>query len=158
MMEAWAGDVDELQVFVEIDPDQPWIPLATFGENTPSWTRRTIDLPRHEGSVRLVFAGTANYGYGVHIDSIQVTGSKPVCAPGTLVSPTCSRPWCSVAWTHREGYTYRVLAASSVEGPFEVVAEGLTTTQEVDAVSVSDNNQHRVRFFRIEEVPAGASP
>jgi len=71
---AWGGDIDELKVYYKTSPTGNWILLNAYSTNITSWTLTTINLPNPSATYFIAFEGIANYGYGVSIDDISVTG------------------------------------------------------------------------------------
>jgi len=72
-MQNWEGDQDELRVYVKIGVAGPWQLLATYTDDVPAWTARTLALPNPGPTYYIAFEGTAQYGYGVCIDDVTVT-------------------------------------------------------------------------------------
>jgi hypothetical protein len=48
--------------------------LATYTTNTPTWTKRSIPLPNVNSTYYIGFLGEANWGYGLCIDDVIVSG------------------------------------------------------------------------------------
>ncbi len=65
---------DELRVYCKKAAKKPWIKLGEFTANTPSWTKRTVQIPDSllTDSVYVAFEGTTHRGHGVCIDSIYI--------------------------------------------------------------------------------------
>jgi len=72
-MEAWATDQDELRVYCKNAPTAPWTLLATYTENTPVWTQRSVMLPNPTATYYLAFEGNARMGFGICLDDIQIS-------------------------------------------------------------------------------------
>ena len=72
---SWAGDQDELNVYYKDSPSGAWTLLESYTTDVATWTQRTISLPNTSSTYYIAFEGIANYGYGVCIDDVQVTGS-----------------------------------------------------------------------------------
>jgi len=76
-MEEWKDDQDLLTVYYRISASNDWVVLQSYYGNTPDWTERTIPLPNLTSTYYIAFEGVANYGYGVCIDDVYVTGDLP---------------------------------------------------------------------------------
>ena len=64
---------DELRVYVRSSVTADWTLLATYTNNVPEWTLRTLDLPNPSTNYFLAFEGTSRFGHGVCIDNVRVT-------------------------------------------------------------------------------------
>jgi len=80
----WDPDQDELRVYYKTSAAGAWALLATYTANITSWTQETISLPNPTSTYFIAFQGTENYGYGVCLDDISITGTAPVLS----VSPS----------------------------------------------------------------------
>lgn len=83
----WGGDQDELNVYYRVGESGAWQLLASYNEDTPDWTQRTVILPEAGGDIYIAFEGLARYGYGVCIDDISVTGLSEMTYP-VVIAPT----------------------------------------------------------------------
>ncbi|MCD6330150.1 MAG: carboxypeptidase regulatory-like domain-containing protein, partial [Candidatus Cloacimonetes bacterium] len=81
----WVGDQDELNVYYKNSPTGTWTLLESYTTDVSTWTQRTISLPNTSSTYYIAFEGIANYGYGVCIDDVQVTGTS---GPGPGPGPT----------------------------------------------------------------------
>lgn len=88
-MQEWAGDQDYLSVYYQAAPDQDWILLAHYSNTVSAWTQRTLTLPMPGSASRIGFDGFANYGYGVCVDDVQVSGESRL-TPAVIRWPTAS--------------------------------------------------------------------
>jgi hypothetical protein len=73
-MQAYVGAQDVLRVFYRAAPTDGWAPLETYSANVSSWTQKELVLPSPSGTYQIAFEGEVNYGYGVNIDDVEVTG------------------------------------------------------------------------------------
>jgi hypothetical protein len=72
---------DELSVYYRVGTDGNWILLTTYIQPTPNyWVKRQILLPDSvaQDNVYLGFQGTAQYGWGVCLDSIVLYESEKI--------------------------------------------------------------------------------
>ena len=107
-MEEWQGDQDELAVYYKTSASGPWTMLWSYAASVPSWTERSITLPNPSSDYYVCFQGTANWGYGVCIDDVLITGetdvtptpagptATPTITPtstGNTPTPTPYAPW-----------------------------------------------------------------
>jgi len=95
-MEEWCYygtcDQDELSVYYRTSGSGSWNLLTHYDTSLPSWTERTVDLPNPSNDYYICFQGTANYGYGICVDDLLVTGEAgaPVTPTPTTLEPTPS--------------------------------------------------------------------
>ena len=66
------GDQDQLRVYARSAPEDAWTLLATYTDNVPEWTRRTLVLPNPTSTYQIAFEGNARYGAGVCLDDIRI--------------------------------------------------------------------------------------
>ncbi len=116
-MQNKSGDIDELRVFYKTTLNTNWTHLATYTDETPEWTQRTLALPDPSRTYFIAFEGTANFGYGVCIDDVEVTVESPTITVtfdpqgGSTPSPqsksvTFGSAYEALATTLRSGYTF----------------------------------------------------
>ena len=74
----WAGDQDVLRVWYRTSAANPWVQLAEYTTDVFDWTERVIPLPNVNATYQIAFDATGNWGYGVQLDDIEVTGEPPV--------------------------------------------------------------------------------
>lgn len=70
----YGGDQDELRVYYRTTESNAWELLETYSSDVPEWTQETVALPNPSSTYFIAFEGTAQYGYGVCIDDVLVTG------------------------------------------------------------------------------------
>jgi len=73
---------DELRVFFRISPQDPWVPLESYLDESPEWTYREIVLPfkndtpeddtLRTNTFQIAFEATSQSGYGVCIDDVNL--------------------------------------------------------------------------------------
>jgi hypothetical protein len=73
-MANYSGYQDKLRVYYRTSDAAEWQELARYEVNVPGWTQRTIALPNPSSTYYIAFEGWGNYGYGVCIDDVMVTG------------------------------------------------------------------------------------
>lgn len=103
-MEGWWGDQDTLSVLFRPSPSASWTTLATFNQSIDRWTAEAVELPLPVGSTNsaIAFSGDANYGYGICIDDVAISGT-----PQPLTVEICS----SAIW-QEEGKPVTVVATA----------------------------------------------
>jgi hypothetical protein len=92
-MENWQDGQDELRVFYRSSTGGAWLPLtnatttATYTNNTPTWTRRSLPLPNPTSTYWIAFEGNARFGYGVCIDNVRISDSAdaPIIQTGQVL-------------------------------------------------------------------------
>jgi hypothetical protein len=82
----WGGDQDELRIYYKTSSGGSWtlISGAEWTSEVSSWTQRTVSLPSTSSTYYIAFEGYSDYGYGVIIDNIEVTGEAQVSSTLTL--------------------------------------------------------------------------
>ena len=82
VMRSWAGDIDELRVYIRTDANSSWQQVAEYTDAAASWTVENIFI---SGPVyQVAFEHTDNYGYGLGIDNVAFTAMTPdFCYPVT---------------------------------------------------------------------------
>ena len=83
VMEKWLDDQDELSIYYRTSAGSAWNILTTFNTSISTWTEQNIDLPNPSNDYYVCFQGTANYGHGICLDDLLVTGEA-----GTPATPT----------------------------------------------------------------------
>lgn len=74
-MEKWGADQDVLNIYYMTSPtNSSWTLLQTIATNVNKWTQYTIALPNPTDSYIIAFEGVANYGYGICLDDVKVSG------------------------------------------------------------------------------------
>ena len=76
---SWGGDIDELGVYYRIDNGE-WHTLFVTTEAHETWTNQRVNLASlaTNDNCQIGFKMTDNYGYGVGLDDIQISGYKYV--------------------------------------------------------------------------------
>ena len=82
----WGGDQDELRIYYKTSSSGSWtlISGAEWTSEVSSWTQRTVSLPSTNSTYYIAFEGYSDYGYGVIIDNIEVTGEAQVSSTLSL--------------------------------------------------------------------------
>jgi len=83
----WPNDQDELRIYYKNSSGGSWNILATYTNNISNWTQETINLPSLSNDYYIAFEGTAQYGYGVCIDDVNIA-VVPIGGPPTCTSPS----------------------------------------------------------------------
>lgn len=63
---------DQLNVYYKTAYGDEWTLLETYTQSVNVWTKRTIHLPSTATTYYVAFEGTAKFGYGVHIDDVEI--------------------------------------------------------------------------------------
>ncbi|MCD4820210.1 MAG: choice-of-anchor J domain-containing protein [Candidatus Cloacimonetes bacterium] len=83
----WSPDQDQLRVYYKSSAGGSWNLIGTYISNITSWTQETIALPAPSSDYYIAFQGLAQYGHGVCIDDVQVTGTSST-PPAFLIDTT----------------------------------------------------------------------
>ena len=81
----WVGDQDSLKVYYKTSLGGSWNLLANFSTEAATWTLRSLALPNPNSTYYIAFEGHAEYGYGVCIDDVTVTGTLPSSGPDIIL-------------------------------------------------------------------------
>ncbi len=73
-MEDWLEDQDTLSIYYRTNAEAAWVLLTNYATCTTPWTKRTVILPAPGTNYFIAFEGVADYGFGVCIDDVLVTG------------------------------------------------------------------------------------
>jgi len=74
-MENYDQYQDKLNVYYKTSAAGAWTLLQTYASAVSSWTPITLPLPNVNGSYYIAFEGDNEYGDGICIDDVQVTGT-----------------------------------------------------------------------------------
>ena len=85
---AWGNDQDHLVVYYRTSPNASWQPLAQYHTSVNEWTKDSLMLPNPSATYQIAFEGLANYGYGIVLDDITISGSIDT----TVVPEPCEAP------------------------------------------------------------------
>ncbi|NQT91360.1 MAG: S8 family serine peptidase [Lentisphaerae bacterium] len=126
----WLGDIDELHVYYQSEPGGAWTLLGSFLAAVETWTPRDLVLPNPSGTYRLAFEGVGNYGYGVCIDDVRVTGAPDPAAllPDVEVSGSVSAVSSNtfaLEWDSRNGFTYAIEYTGTLGVDFSPLIDGI---------------------------------
>ncbi len=81
MQRYWSFDLDTLEVYYRTSSGGTWTLLASYMTEVYNWTKHTIPLPNTTSTYYIGFLGHANYGDGLCIDAVTVTGEDLPPAP-----------------------------------------------------------------------------
>ena len=81
---------DEISVYYRIGESGELVPLFESNGKNEEWVDKTINLPADalKNNVQIVFRATVNYGYGVYVDNVKITGVKKAPEAAPEVTPT----------------------------------------------------------------------
>ena len=79
-MKMYGTNQDALNVFYKTNKNASYILLASYTNNVPVWTNRTLSLPCPNSTYYIAFEGYAKGGYGIYLDDVAVTASYPASA------------------------------------------------------------------------------
>ena len=125
----WSDDIDALTVYYRVN-NGSWTQLFATGYNShESWTKAIVNLTGVAAGYQLGFKMTDDYGYGVSIDDISITGTK-------YVAPTYS--WSSTGTSSSvSGATYTVTPREG-SNTYTVSASGCSRSVSIDVLT-ADN-------------------
>jgi len=88
--ELWPNDQDELRIFYKNTASGSWIQIAGYTNSIAAWSQENIALPNLSSTYYIAFEGTAQYGYGVCLDLVQIDGSGSTTPPWLTVNGSSS--------------------------------------------------------------------
>ena len=100
---AWESDQDTLGVYYRVNPDSAWVYLASYSNNIDAWTVDTVSLPNKSNSYQVGFLAQSNWGRGVGIDGIIITGVDPSC-PDPILSVNVVMNSATIMWDETGDY------------------------------------------------------
>jgi len=125
----WSADIDELHVYVQSSPGGPWTLVGSFTNAVEAWMLQALGLPNPSGTYRLAFEGVGNYGYGVCLDDVRVTGATdPIpLTPDVVVTGAVSSSSTHfvLQWDSRYGYVYDIEFTDDLLAGFSNLVEGI---------------------------------
>ena len=72
----WYGDQDELNVYYRTSQSDPWTLITSYTSNIATWTADTLTLPNTTATYQVAFEMVDDWGYGVAIDDITISGAN----------------------------------------------------------------------------------
>jgi len=89
----WGTSQDILRVYYRTSATDTWTQLAVYTSSISNWTMESINLPNPSSTYYIAFEATANYGFGVSIDDIEV---RPTDCVGVTWLGTYNSDWFDV--------------------------------------------------------------
>ena len=83
---SWAGDIDELNVYYRTSETSAWQSLQTYTDAHSTYTEATFTLPEPSATYQIAFEMVDNYGYGVAVDDVVISGILAGVAPSLATS------------------------------------------------------------------------
>jgi hypothetical protein len=101
----WSPDQDILKVYYKKSSSGSWVLLNTYNTNVTTWTLVTINIPNAELSddFYIAFEAEGQWGYGVCIDAVSVTGTPAGTYANFTGTPTTIEVGQSVTFTDASG-------------------------------------------------------
>jgi hypothetical protein len=128
MQRDWVGDLDNLGVEYRLSPTDEWQQLARYNDIIDSWQIDTVIIPQVSATVQIAFHAYIEYGYGVGIDSLSITGDAPV-------APTCDVP-VNITTSNLTANTVTVTwTGSAAQYEVEIIGGGQTISETVNTNS-----------------------
>ncbi len=83
---SWAGDIDELNVYYRTSETSAWQSLQNYTNAHSTYTEATFTLPEPSATYQIAFEMVDNYGYGVAVDDVVISGILAGVAPSLATS------------------------------------------------------------------------
>lgn len=160
---------DALRLYYRTSPSGAWSLLATYTNEAPSWTQRTVALPNASRTYFIAFEGAANYGYGACVDDVFVTAasSPPIMTlSSNLVSQYAGLPYnqtlgalggtAPYAWSVTSNALPQGLSLSAdgvISGSATAPTNLLLRLRVADSAGLATTNLFSLSIFRHERVP-----
>ena len=124
MQPAWGSDQDVLTLAYRIHPDSAWIEMRTWTDNITSWQSENLRLPQLSSTLQIGFIGTSNYGFGIGIDNVMVTGNIP-CNEPIITHVSADINAIDLEWTSEgEDMEIAIKASTDNDWPEEIQITG----------------------------------
>jgi hypothetical protein len=85
--EVWFGDQNQLKVYYRVNANSAWVEIASYLNNTPSWTQATVTLPNVSSTYQIAFEGINNWGRANVVDDVTIYAAPP---PNDLIQNAIS--------------------------------------------------------------------
>lgn len=124
----YSEDQDSMAVEYRLSPTSEWQVLAMYNQEAYDFQSVTLPLSNVSATFQIAFHAYLNYGYGVAIDSVSITGEFPEI-------PTCDIPT-NITTSNLTANTVTVTwTGSAAQYQVEIVGGGQTYTQTVSTNS-----------------------
>ena len=80
----WAGDQDYLYVLGRTSATAAWDTLASYTTNIPTWRLDSVSITNVSSTYQIAFVMVDDYGYGVAIDDVTISGEASLCPLPTV--------------------------------------------------------------------------
>jgi len=91
-MEKFGMDEDDLTIYYRRSEGGVWTLIpADINPNIGQWTKITVELPDPGSDYYICFTGLGDYGYGVCIDDVEITGNIEATPSPITPTPTPSQ-------------------------------------------------------------------
>ena len=139
----WASDQDSLKVEYRLSSTDEWHVLATYDSNLVSWVVETIQIPQVSSTFQFAFHGYAEYGYGIVIDSLTLSGDAaevPHCdVPTNVATSNLTANTVTVTWT-----------GSAAQYEVKIIGGGQTITETVTTNSFTTEALTQETSYTVE--------
>ncbi|MFW6268001.1 MAG: M6 family metalloprotease domain-containing protein, partial [Marinilabiliaceae bacterium] len=110
----WEGDQDELKVLIRTQSSDTWEEIAYYNQNITEWGEHRLKLPVSE-PLEIAFEGTANYGYGIGLDEIELRTASdcaetPSESASNMTASNITKNSMDIDWTRGNGDGVLVVA------------------------------------------------
>ncbi len=132
--QVWAGDQDVLRVYYKNSSAGSWVLLNTYNASLTAWTAITINIPNGvlSNDFYIAFEGEANWGYGVCIDAVSITGeaASGVLNPTAFTGTGISESQINLGWT-KNAANNNVMVAVNTTNTFGTPSGAYTVGQTI---------------------------
>lgn len=98
----YSPDQDSLKVEYRLSPTDEWHVISIYTNNLSDWTVDSINIPQVSSTFQFAFHGYANWGYGIVIDSLTLSGEIveiPTCdVPTNITTSNLTANTVTVTW------------------------------------------------------------
>ena len=153
--EDWAGDQDELIVYYRATPTAAWTQLATHYSSVSTWTKDSLTLPNPSATYQIKFKGLSNYGYGINIDDITISGGggSPAIVDPTVTTQAADNISANAATLHgtvtagSESITSQGFEWKTTSGGTYTAVNATGTTMSHNLTGLTPNTGYTFRAF-----------
>ncbi|MBS4014066.1 MAG: T9SS type A sorting domain-containing protein [Bacteroidetes bacterium] len=130
----WSPDQDVLRVYYKNSSAGSWVLLNTYNTSVTAWTPITINIPNGvlTNDFYIAFEGEANWGYGVCIDAVSITGeaASGVLNPTAFTGTGVSESQINLGWT-KNASNNNVMVAVNTTNTFGTPSGAYTVGQAI---------------------------
>lgn len=139
----YSPDQDSLKVEYRLNSTDEWHVIFSDNSDLSDWKVDTINIPQVSSTFQFAFYGYANWGYGIAIDSLTLSGDiseTPVCnTPTNVTTSNLTANTVTVTWT-----------GSAAQYEVKIIGGGQTITETVTTNSFTTEALTQETSYTVE--------